>query len=204
MNLNESTITKNSHQLLSGKELLLNIDNLTFDDTFQFLYRKDMLNKNILAIRFLQHPFLDELFEDDDVRPVFESFLFDVLERGQQNRFMHFVFKLKNNDLETLIHNGFYEWIEYWMLFFRFSKVNFIFELDDDTLNTSRPMGYQIAKRINNPRISLFVNTDNWNNYRRLIPEDLNAFVSTIKNENMKFSGALQYATMYVNPETTL
>ncbi len=176
-------------------DLLLNISALSFMDLEQLLNKHSMLNCNKIAIRLMENIYLDELFENDNLRTEFENFLFTLIENSHKSsRFIYIVFKIHEQDLYNLVHNGFYEWLEYWMLFFKFTKINFLIEMEEQSLTKNMPIEYVIAKRLDNPRTSLFVNS--YNVDFNIIPEDLNTFVLMTKDEKMKNN--FPYATMWI------
>ena len=194
--LKEYFIT-NPNQQIQENNLLINISNMTFLDIESLLSKKYMLNREIVVIKLLDYPYIDELFLDDSARPIFENMMFNLIEKyGRYNRFVYFSFKVHENNIDTLIHNGFCEWIEFWMLCFKFTHMNWVLEVNDESIHM--PIEYVLCKRIDNPRLSLFVNSNNWEMLSQKMPEDIGVFTTISKHENMINNG-LQYATMYIN-----
>ena len=182
----------------TGTDLLLDISDLSFKEVYTLLDKKNMLNRKTLALRFKEYQYLDEVFKDDKIRTDLEECLFSLIENQHKSqRFLYFVFKIKTQSLEELIHNGFYEWLEYWMLFFKFTHINFVIEMNEDSIATTLPIEYVITKRIDNPRISIFINADKWP-LKDVLPEDISSFVTIVKNEKMKKDKNLPYATMWI------
>lgn len=186
-------------QHIQENNVFLNFSSMTLDDVEKFLSTKHLLNKDSIVIKLLDYQYIDEIFLDDEKRTLLENFIFNLLEKYRRShRFIYFVFLIKEQNIDVLIHNGFYEWLEYWMLFFKFSHMNIVLEISDSAAPFS--MDYILAKRIGNPRLSLFINIDSWYKKYTTFPEDIGAFTSIIKNEQMKQFG-LQYATMFINSE---
>lgn len=197
-NLKEYFINS-KQQHVQENNVFLSFASLSIDDIEKFLLTKPLLNKDSVTIKLLDYQYIDEVFLDDTKRTILENFIFNLIEKcGRAHRFVYFVFSIKEQDLETLIHNGFYEWLEYWMLFFKFTHMNIVLEISDSTNPFS--IDYVLAKRIGNPRLSLFINSDSWHKKYTTFPEDIGAFTSIIKHEQMKQFG-LQYATMFINSE---
>ncbi len=163
---------------------------MSFDEIEKFIMSKKNRNKETLFIQFNEYVFLDELFLDDVSRSAFENFVFNFIEK-REVRFIYFSFKIKENDFDKLIHNGFYEWLEYWMLFVKFTHINFTFEMIDDSFNELLPITYQIVKRLENPRatISMNIKTQNIN-----IPEDINLFTIMINDSKKEIADNYPYA----------
>lgn len=194
--LKEYTVN-NPNQPIQTNHALLNISNMSYSDIDSFLSKKYLLNKEIVLIRFLDDIYLDMIFMDDNKRINFEELIFKLIENyGRINRFVYFSFKIKNSELDNLIHTGFYEWLEYWMLFFKFTHINFLFEIDDSSGHM--PIEYIVCKRIDNPRLSLFVNCNNWDSIVKTLPEDIGVFTTVAKDECMKNKG-LPYANLFIN-----
>ena len=194
--LKEYTIN-NPNQLIQSNHVLLNISNMSCTDIDSFLAQKTLLNKEIVIVRFIDDICLYKLFMNDEKRIMFEELLFNLIEKyGNLNRFIYFSFKISNSNLDDLIHTGFYEWLEYWMLFFKFTHINFLFEINDHSGHM--PIEYVVCKRIDNPRLSIFVNCDNWKSIAKTLPEDLGVFTTVAKHEYMKNNG-LPYANLFIN-----
>ncbi len=194
--LNECFLT-HPNQQIQGNHVFIHFSNMTFFDVESFLSKKHMLNKEIVIIHFSENKYLDDLFLDDNLRPQFENMVFNLLEKFRKyNRFLYFAFEIKNQNLNELIHNGFYEWLEYWMLFFKFTHANFILEVNEQVEHM--PIEYILCKRIDNPRLSLFINISSWDKISKKLPEDIGVFTMIAKQEQMINNG-LQYATMYIN-----
>ena len=185
------------NQHIQENNLFINISHMTFSDIETMLSKKHMINREVIVVRLMDHLYIDELFLDDEARTMFENMMFNFIEKYSRfNRFLYFSFKIRNNDIDTLIHNGFCEWIDFWMLCFKFTHMNWILEVDDES--THMPLPYVLCKRIDNPRLSLFVNSNNWEILSQKMPEDIGVFTTISKHENMINNG-LQYATMYIN-----
>lgn len=187
------------HQLINEDNLFLNLDLSSFTEARDFLLTKSMMKKKTIVFTFKKFPYINDVFDDDKIKKEFESFVFDLLEHRNSSRFVYITFKLKEQSMDEVIHSGLYEWLEFWMLFFKFTHVNIILELEDENLKVNSPISYQIAKRLGNPRLSLFINSNEWNQYKTSLPEDLNTFVILVKDESMINSDDLQYATMFLN-----
>lgn len=182
-----------------GSDLFLNVSNLSFQELRLVLNKHSMMNAQCIVLRFKEHEYLDVLFEDDKVRTEFEDFLFNLIENSHKSkRFIYVVFKIQENNLDTLIHNGFYEWLDYWMLFFKFTKLNFLIEMDEDSLKHSMPIEYVITKRIDNPRTSLFINVSDISPFVTIMPEDITSFVLMVKDDNLKSTNKFPYANMWI------
>ena len=164
--------------------ILVNLSDITFDKTTRFLTKKHMLQRENIVLKFSQYENLDELFENDTTRTEFEEFVFSLLES-------------KDND--KLIHNGFYEWIEYWLLFFKFTHVNFLFELSEKDFSIDKcPIEYDIAKRMDNPRLSLSLNLNSQLSDNVFIPEDMTAYIVMFYETEFVDKQNFPYAQFYV------
>ena len=163
---------------MSENNIICNIKEMSFSEVESFLKSKCMKSKNVMFLKFQEYQFLDELFLLDKQRSEFENFVFNLIE-SRESRFVYFLFKIKSTDMEKLIHNGFYEWIDYWMLFIKFTHINFVFEIDDNGFEELLPLSYRIVKKIENPRLTLFLNLKN---DLQNIPEDINVFTLMISS----------------------
>ena len=97
---------------MSENNIICNIKEMSFSEVESFLKSKCMKSKNVMFLKFQEYQFLDELFLLDKQRSEFENFVFNLIE-SRESRFVYFLFKIKSTDMEKLIHNGFYEWIDY-------------------------------------------------------------------------------------------
>jgi hypothetical protein len=168
---------------------------MSFVEVEKFITSKKNKSKESLFLKFNDYIYLDELFLDESVRPEFENFVFNLIE-SRDRRFIYFSFRIKETNLETLIHNGFYEWLEYWMLFVKFTHINFTFEMVDNSFNELLPLTYQIVKRLENPRATIFVNisSENLN-----VPEDVNLFTIVVNGDANEIVERYPYAIFAIN-----
>ena len=180
--------------------ILVNLSDITFDKTTRFLTKKHMLQRENIVLKFSQYENLDELFENDTTRTEFEEFVFSLLEsKITSNRYIYLSFKIKCKDNDKLIHNGFYEWIEYWLLFFKFTHVNFLFELSEKDFSLNKcPIEYDIAKRMDNPRLSLSLNLNSQLSDNIFIPEDMTAYIVMFYETEFVDKQNFPYAQFYV------
>jgi hypothetical protein len=177
------------------QSMFLNFSKISFSDVYNLLSKPYMLNSNIIVCNFTEYQYLDTLFEDNIARTEFEEFLFQIIETlDKQTPYIYFNFKIKEKDLNKLIHNGFYEWLEYWLLFFKFTRLNWLIEMEDCSTFTVLPIEYIFVKRLDNPRISLFLNFECSQKYKEL-PEDINLFTILTKNNSVNM---FPYANMWL------
>lgn len=184
----------NPSTFISGNDVFLNFFKMSFVDIEKFLNSKSMRNKGTIFLKFSDNIYIDELFLNDKIRTEFENFVFNLIEK-RESRFIFFSFKIKEKDMDILIHNGFYEWLDYWMLFVKFTHINFTFEMNDDDFDDLMPMTYQIVKKIENPRATIFINT---NSKKLNIPEDVNAFTIIASGEQKEILKKYPYASFCI------
>lgn len=184
-----------------GANVLVHFSNMSFGDVSQVLLQKHMLQRENIFVKFEQHLYLDELFLNDNLRTDFEEMMFSILEYEKpSHRFLYFIFKIKSSDIDELIHNGFYEWIEFWMLFFRLTKLNLLFETDSGSFISNKcPLIYEFVKKIDNPRLSISINNLSKVSKENVFPEDINAYVILFNNNSITEAEQFPYARFYIN-----
>lgn len=198
--LTQAFVNNNTKNYVNhGAHVLVHFSNMSFGDVGQVLMQKHMTQRDDVFVKFEQYLYLDELFLNDNKRTEFEEMLFSILEDPRPTqRFLYFVFKIKSSNMNELIHNGFYEWIEYWMLFFRLTKLNLLFEVDSNSFASNKcPLVYEFVKRIDNPRLSISMNNSQAISKENVFPEDINAYVILFDQNDVTEAKQFPYARFY-------
>ena len=185
----------NVNNPFNGNNVFYMFSQMSFVEVEKFIMSKKNKSKESLVLKFNDCIYLDELFLDEALRPEFENFVFTLIE-GRERRFIYFSFQIKETNLETLIHNGFYEWLEYWMLFVKFTHINFTFEMVDESFNELLPLTYKIVKRLENPRATIFINITS---KTLTMPEDVNLFTLIVDGDIDKVAQQYPYAIFTIN-----
>lgn len=123
--------------------------------------------------------YIDDVVNDHHKCTVLENFIFDILENQiKPNGYLYFCFAIKNKNMQALIDEGVCEWLEYMMLYFKFTRLNIVLKIQDEDVSDGLPIAYQMVKKINNPRLSLFcdISRDKSNN----LPEDIDTVTKMI------------------------
>lgn len=183
----------NNH--FNGNNVFYMFSQMSFVEVEEFVTSKKNKSKESLFLKFNDYVYLDELFLDESLRPEFENFVFNLIE-GREKRFIYLSFQIKETNFEKLIHNGFYEWLEYWMLFVKFTHINFTFEMVDNSFSELLPLTYQIVKRLENPRATIFMNTQS---KTLCIPEDVNLFTIVVNGDADEIVKKYPYAIFSIN-----
>lgn len=185
----------NVNNPFNGNNVFYMFSQMSFVEVEKFIMSKKNKSKESLVLKFNDCIYLDELFLNESLRPEFENFVFNLIE-GRERRFIYFSFQIKEKSLEALIHNGFYEWLEYWMLFVKFTHINFTFEMVDESFNELLPLTYKIVKRLENPRATIFINITS---KTLTMPEDVNLFTLIVNGDIDKINQQYPYAIFTIN-----
>lgn len=181
--------------------LMINAINLKLNNAYDFLNQQFLVNKHNLVVRFNDYLYLDEIYNDLEIRTHIETLFFKFIENHRQDkRFIFFCFKIKSKDIDALIHNGFDEWLFYLLTFFKYTRLNIVIEMDQSSFSESHvPIEYLIVKRYDNPRIGLFINDNGVSgNSKKIIPEDISAFTTIVDDRDLCKEGKYPYAMFYL------
>ena len=145
-------------------------------------HKKDFLSTDNVVIEHEDFLYIDDVVKNNVQCEQLENFIFDLLENQvKKNGFLYIVFKLNPQPLQQLIDDGVCEWLEYMMLYFKFTRLNILIKINDDDIDNVLPVAYQVVKRVNNPRLSLLCDISTSSLVK--LPEDINTVTKMIGND---------------------
>jgi hypothetical protein len=181
LDLSQEYVQDDLNNVRFGKNSYLTIKNATLKQLYSRMLKKDFAFVENFIFEHEDFLNIDEVVVDNSKCTELEQFIFDVLEnRVKKTGFMYFCFKLKCQDMQQLIDDGVCEWFEYMMMFLKFSRLNMTIKIQDDDIHVL-PIAYQLVKKINNPRLSLYCDISQ--EKLALLPEDVNTVTKMIGKE---------------------
>lgn len=179
LDLSKQHVKDDLTDLCFGKNTYIVLDHAPLGQLYSRMLKKDFLSTENVVIEHADFLYIDDIVTNNKKCEQFEDFIFDILEnKVKKNGFLYFVLRFKSQTLQQLIDDGTCEWIEYMMLYFKFTRLNIIIKIDDDDINDVLPVAYQMIKKINNPRLSLMCDVSEENLVK--LPEDINTVTKMI------------------------
>ena len=166
-----------------GKNSYVVIEDATLGQLYSRMLKKDFGSSETVILEHKNYLYIDDIVKNNSKCEEFEKFVFDVLENQlKKTGFLYLSFKLHTTTLQELIDTGVCEWFEYMMMFLKFSRLNILLQIEDCDINDFLPIAYQVVKKINNPRLSLYCNISGEQELK--LPEDVNT-VTKVVGDNM-------------------
>jgi hypothetical protein len=181
LDLSKQYVRDDMADLRFGKNTYIVLEHAPLGKLYSRMLKKDFLYTENVIIEHKDFLYIDDVIMNNTKCEELENFIFDILENQvKKNGFLYFVLRFKSNELQDLIDNGVCEWLEYMMLYFKFTRLNIIVKICDNDIHDVLPVAYQIVKRINNPRLSLMCDISKENITK--LPEDINTVTKMIGN----------------------
>jgi hypothetical protein len=182
LDLSKQYVRDDLADLRFNKNTYIVLKNAELGKLYSRMLKKDFISTENVIIEHENFLYIDEVVNHNDKCEQLENFIFDILENQvKKNGFLYIVFKINSQSLQQLIDDGVCEWLEYMMLYFKFTRLNILMKVDDEDIIDSLPIAYQIVKKINNPRLSLLCDISNENLVK--LPEDFNTVTKMIGNK---------------------
>lgn len=182
LDLSKQYVKDDLTDLHFGKNTYVVLQHTPLGQLYSRMLKKDFLSTDNVVIEHEDFLYIDDVVKNNVQCEQLENFIFDLLENQvKKNGFLYIVFKLNPQPLQQLIDDGVCEWIEYMMLYFKFTRLNILIKINDDDVDNVLPVAYQVVKRVNNPRLSLLCDISTSSLVK--LPEDVNTVTKMIGND---------------------
>lgn len=182
LDLSKQYVKDDLTDLHFGKNTYVVLQHTPLGQLYSRMLKKDFLSTDNVVIEHEDFLYIDDVVKNNVQCEQLENFIFDLLENQvKKNGFLYIVFKLNPQSLQQLIDDGVCEWLEYMMLYFKFTRLNILIKINDDDIDNVLPVAYQVVKRVNNPRLSLLCDISTSSLVK--LPEDINTVTKMIGND---------------------
>ena len=182
LDLSKQYVKDDLTDLRFGKNTYIVLQHAPLGQLYSRMLKKDFLSTDNVVIEHEDFLYIDDVVKNNVQCEQLENFIFDLLENQvKKNGFLYIVFKLNPQPLQQLIDDGVCEWLEYMMLYFKFTRLNILIKINDDDIDNVLPVAYQVVKRVNNPRLSLLCDISTSSLVK--LPEDINTVTKMIGND---------------------